>query len=635
VRLLGHPVAALVAVAVGWCIALRAIFFEWSAWIWHFKDALPVSAFTPWARGAITTRDGIEPYVLLLMVVAHAVLTGASVAALKRAPPLVRALIVALLLVLAYRFAHIVPLRPPMREVDKRQTAVLTLVAASLLATWLVRQSTRRRTSIHPALWLLLVPLCFVPVGLPSLADLACILAPAARLEHGISPAEIYMQYDLLPSLLGVAWSKVGGAPLAFPLVTAACYYATLLGAFALARRLFDHAAADLAAALLTSMLLVRFYGIFIDANATPQVTPLRLELWLFLLAAAVRFGLSDWRVGLVLALLCFFSRSMGTLYVGAYGLTLAADLVARRRATAPAERGPLVADVRRAGRRAVPAALLVALAFICARVVFGDFGSDALATYRRLGVGMLPVKQDSFYWWLLPLTGAVGWLAFSRRGLRSEKRDQARIFAVALIFINSIYFFGRSHEHNLVNLGTSFLFLFVLGVDLVWSARDDDPALFCAIFRLAPWLLVAVCAYYYSARVIHKLDAQWELVGRQRPLPYALATDYSPVIDCVEIDRAAGDRRVYFFSQYDFWFYQRCGYLPEGYTQPLGLAILLDPYAEEVDHLLDRGYKVVVPRHPRDWSSMFPEVLSRLHATDVTETKNYRLYRRRPAPAM
>jgi hypothetical protein len=515
------------------------------------------------------------------------------------------------LLGLSSAVAVAVPPRAPMSAIASNGASAWVVTAVALLAAELLRRRGRATTGVPVTLAVILLPLCLVVTSLPSLDDLSCILAPALRLSHGARLRDIYLQYDLLPSLLALGWRALGASSLTFSLVCGASFYA----------------------ALLASVVVVRLYGNMMDASSTPQVTPLRIDLWIPMLAVAFSMGLRHWAVGLTLGATCFFSRSIGTLYVGAYALALAADMFGRRRGTPPEARSRVAADAAALARETAPSWAFVALAFVAARLVFGTFGSGAVALYRAFGVGMLRIGATSFYWWLLALTGAVGWLAYTRRAARTARRGEAAIFAVALATANSIYFFGRSHEHNLINLAASFLFIAVLGVDLaldlVPAGTEHESQWPRRTTAATAWLVLATCAFQYSGRVIDKLAAQWAIVTKAEPLPRAWPADDLAGLPCDEVLRAAGDRRVYFLSRHDYWLYERCDLPPIGYVQPVLLSILEEPLITELDGLLAAGYKIVVPRQATDWSGVVGELWPRLGNPTRVETPHFHVYRR------
>lgn len=83
-------------------------------------------------------------------------------------------------------------------------------------------------------------------------------------------------------------------------------------------------------------------------------------------------------------------------------------------------------------------------------------------------------------------------------------------------------------------------------------------------------------------------------------------------------------------FSIYDYWFYERCGYVPQGYVQPLYLQPLNAKVVEQVDGLLTEGYKVVIPKL-RTSAFDFSEIAVHLRGTLYRdETPNYYIVSRR-----
>jgi hypothetical protein len=627
-----HPWARVLGVALAVTVALRALFFACSTWLWSKALVVDLNDITPWARWAMSERDGAEPYALFAIVLLGWAVTAAGVVAIGRLREPPRAAFVAALLATGIALAWRVPPKLPWPDVADQLSVRMLVVAASSLGAWLLARALPHRRAALVALAAALVPICFIPIGTGSRVDMAAVLAPALRLAHGFSPREVYLQYDLLPSLLALGWMKLGGSPLHFRVVGAISFYAMLLGVFVLATRLFRRPA--LAAPMLVSIVLVRIYGAMVEATALPQTTPMRLDLWLPLLAVAAGVGLQHALVGLTLGLLCFFSRSIGTLYAAAYAMALVADFLACRLAASGPERLPLRRDLLRAMRRAAPALALVASSFVASRIVFGSFASGALVMYRRYGLGMMRIGSGSFYWWILPLSCALGWLAFERRWIDARRgvdarRSQAALFAATLMAVVSIYFFGRSHEHNLINISAALLYCAFLGLDLAGEHPSEGTELTRAAFRAAPWLILAICACAYSGRVVAKVHAQVATLRDRRSVPPAVATDFQPLISCSEIAQAVGDERVFFMSINDYWYYERCGYVPPGYMQPLPLAMLQKPLMADLNGLLDQGYKIVVPRQDQDWGGMFTGFLAGLRYPAPTHTPNYNVYRR------
>jgi len=623
---LAQPLVQLALATLTLTAGLRLVFFVFSKRIWALAENVPLNQISDWTRWAMANRDGAEPQVLLLITLALAVLTFPVIELLKRDRGWLREVVLVCCLV---GVALVPPRTPaPMADIDRVWWHVLVAEAAIFLAAFVACWAVRRRAFYFlPAV--LLLPVCFLPVALPRYDDLSCVLAPALRLRLGFSPANVYFQYDYLMSLLAVAWHRLGGDPYAFPWCTHLAYYLLLAGCFLLARRLFEQP--RLAGLLLVALCVVRVYALLGDANAVPQVTPLRLDLWILLLAPALLFGLRHWSVGLAAGLVCFFGRSFGILYLGSYALALSADFIAARTAAQEAPRLPLWRDISAGIRQTAPALILIGAGLLAARLVFGAVVSDAMATYRRLGLGMMRISPNSFYWWVAPMLAAAGWLAFSVRGRIPEKRAAASLFAVALAIGNSIYFFGRSHENNLLNISASLLLCLFLGIDLALVTWRTGPGWVRWTLHAAPWLILALIAFSYSGRLVEKVRIQAAVATRRQPL---YSTDDPGPIDCAEIAAVARDSRVFVYGAYDYWFYERCGYVPQGYIQPLLLQPMRAKVVQQANQLLDAGYKIVAPKLPYIYISggfEFDDIEASLGRLESVETAHYHIYCRKP----
>ena len=619
---LAHPLTQLAVVTLTLTGMLRLLFFHFAPQIWAMQADVPLQDITPWTRWAMQERDGAEPPVLLVLILLLMVLTVLSMQLLKRIPRRLCVDVVIIGLTTSALFALNVRLRAPSWEPGRSWWQVLEAEAGIFLAVFIARWAVRKR-GLHIVLGLALIPVCFLAVSLPSHLDLACILAPALKLRLGFSPAQIYMQYDYLLSLLAVGWHYVGGDPFAFSRVTQGSFFLLLVASFLLARRMFEEK--WLAGMLLVALCAVRVYGIIPDANYCPQVTPLRIDLWILLLAPALIFDLRHWSVGLAAGLVYFFARSFGLLYLGSYALTLSVDFLIRH--ADARERIPLWREIAAYVRPITVSLVFVGASLLAARWVFGAAISDAMLMYRQLGIGMLRISPDSFYWWIAPALAATGWLVFALRGVIGQRRTGASFFLLALGIGNSIYFFGRSHEHNLLNISAPLLFCVFLGMDLAIVAWRSGPVWVRWMVYAGPWLTLGLIGFFYSGRLVAKIHTQFDSVtGR-----HALVNDdqIAPIV-CEEIAGVAKDSRVFVYDLADYWFYEKCGYVPQGYIQPILLQPLRVNLIEQLDQLLNTGYKIVVPKaHASGFD--FSDVGPSLKGLERTETAHYDFYYRKP----
>jgi hypothetical protein len=622
-------VLLLGSLALGW-LAWR-IFFHFAPALWAMQLPVDLSTIAPWALPAFGDADGEEPFALLALVLVATALVCGLAYVLRSADRRVRGalalLCVAGSLLFARRFTFTLPLPAVVPSVTKVGLVVVVAVAASWLLGW--GQKHGRTLSALTAL--LLVPVAFVPANPVSLNDGSTILAPGLRLFNGVSPDQIYMQYDYALALIVKAWLWLGGDPAGFFFLTACTFYALLVGLFVLARRWFVQP--GLAGPLIVAVALVRIYAARGDAVAVPQIGPLRLDLWILPVALALRFGLRHWAVAVPLGLMCIFSRSLGFLYVGGYALAVGAEVLALRLAVAKGSRAPWRKELSALLRALAPGALFVVACIGIATAIFGSPVSDAVMLYRKLGVGQLKIAEGSFYWWLFPLTAFTGGLAFSLRAELGDKRGGATLLMAALLISCSIYFFGRSHPHNLINLSASFLTCFFLCLDLCLLGFRQSRVPTLAVQVLLSTALVALCAWQYSDRIWTKAATQISVVSRTDVTEPLVQGRGLPQMYCPEVASAAPDKKVYFFSGLDFWFYAQCGVAPPSYTQPMILAVLKAPMLAEMNQLLDDGYAVAVPKDDFMSASFESDFRLGLLKTVSTKSDHFEFLRRLVEP--
>ena len=112
----------------------------------------------------------------------------------------------------------------------------------------------------------------------------------------------------------------------------------------------------------------------------------------------------------------------------------------------------------------------------------------------------------------------------------------------------------------------------------------------------------------------------------RRRALP---DYDQTGPIVCEEIAGVAKDSRVFVYDLADYWFYEQCGYVPQGYIQPLVLQPMRVKLIEQLDQLLNTGYKIIVPK-THAYGFDFPDVEPSLKGMERTETAHYDVYYRK-----
>jgi hypothetical protein len=584
-----------------WCYYLLA------PWIWSKNIPFKPEDITPWIRTSTAEHDGIEIYALYILVFVNIVCAFSLTGLIGRlGGEWGRRATVGFCALLAAVFCIKVGFIPPMSTFQDTPLAVaipqsllIMLVISPLIAFLYYLQQKHPRLALAAAA-LVLLPPCFLAISNFGWRDYTYIFAPAQRLLDGAAIRDIYFQYDLLPSLLAAAWMKLGLDLNNFRIMGQAAYYLTILGVFILSGKLFQKR--ELAVFLLAALILGRLYATPYDITLVFQVTPLRLDLWLPLLLVVYRFGPYHWSAGLVCGLLLILLKNFGIIYSAAYlQLLLTVWAVGYLNGE---ERGPFVHSLMGHGRRCAVPVTIMAVAAVASHFLFKntEYGNFA-GYYQKIGIGFIQIARNSFYWYVPALFCVAVILLFRLRKNVSTTYLTTGFLLIYCAIGNSIYFFGRSHEHNILNIAIVLLFLFFFLLDLVarslaeTAAGRSNPSYLqkYGVFGVAVALLV-VTSVSYSENITKRGRIQF-LNVRNAKVVYdtalVLPENFHGYMGRIR-EVTNNSSKVFFVDEADYAFYYFGGYSPVGYCNPFLTWIFTKDLTSYMQRLLDSGYYLV-----------------------------------------
>lgn len=579
---------------------LHFCYFQLAPYIWAQSEPIPTPRFTPWVRGFSLERDGVEVYALYgLMFTAIILTTNLTACYPKVTAKTWRYSINTSVLLATCTYFAALGFQPPMNTVADRTLVeicrqTLPILGAALLVQflfYLTRNSTQ--TTVAIAL-IILLPACFIATGPAYWPDYGYIFAPALRILNGTALADIYLQYDLLLSLFAALFMALHLDLDFFQVFGQASFLLFLLGLFLFARKLFFNK--NLAALLLIAVILVRIYGNKDPLLTSFQVTPLRLDLWLVLLVAVYFRGPLHWLSGLLLCLLIVLHRNFGIIYFAGYCQLLATLLLLEYIDNRHDHEnrlqyfGRLIIDYFRRNKRNLS---MIAAAFIGNSIIFS--GNSAYR-YQKIGVGFMPIAKGSFYWYVaIMVTVTMAMLVKARKYL-PEKYLYSGIFTVYLAIGNSLYFFGRSHENNIINISAIFLFLLFIALDIAQTmANQWDFALQSCrrhFALIASGTVIFIIATSYGDRIESTIRLQSQNAGKMQ---FIYRNEFSqPYLEQKFSDLrkvTSNSPKVYFVSNEDFFYYYYGHYQQVGYYNPFLSWMFMDDMIKFMNELLGKGY--------------------------------------------
>jgi hypothetical protein len=594
---------------------LYCLYYLLAPLIWAQNMSVSPMELTPWMRGWFKERDGIEVYALYVLVLANVAVSVLLARQFERVAgtiPIRRSLLVVLLGVAAL-YVHTLGFSPPMSTNPDaaptgawlRNTLLLTGVLPLLALLNYLQNRANRLLLLLVAL--LLLPVCFIATDPGNWGDAGFIFLPALRILNGAALSDIYLQYDLLFSLLAALWMKLRLDLDSFQHLCQGSVYLLILATFILARKLFLHR--SLALFLLVALVLYKVYAMSVDPASVFQVTPLRLDMWLPLLMLAYFRGAEHWSTGLWVGMLLVLHRNFGLIYFAAYCqllLTLMLlDYADNLSGSSPGMSG-IFKHLTGWLTRWRTSLVICGAALIAGRFLYGNSLSGYTQLYQKVGLGFIKISATSFYWYVPVLIGAFVTLLLKERRTITSGYLASGLFLVYLVIGNSIYFFGRSHENNIINISSSLILLFFLFLDLAWHSYDSTAqchfreAIVALLSRVVPAAFIVLIVFYYGDNITRKLTVQKQNAGAMRTLcrPDALTgAMYATVGKNLQLIKltAGTAQKFYFVSYLDFMYYYCGQFAPVGYVNPCLAWVFSRDFGAFLTTLLNSGYLLVV----------------------------------------
>lgn len=533
------------------------------------KPVIDPALVTPWARWAVLDSDGLELPVASagMLVFLSGTAAVAWLASLTRRRALEIAacavgLLLALVLVSRTRSTEFLPPAEP-------SAAILLLVVGAPLL-WLLSMAASRANLVWGNVAVGATAIILTAAVVLSLPDAAVVdysyyIGPALKHMQGNRIGSFYMQYDLLGTLLfeGLMRLRLQMHQMQFvmALVLSAWYGLYWL----LIRRLFQRRSIGLM--LFVALVVVRFLNIRDHPAFVPQVLPHRLDMWVLLVLLASHWRLDSLKTSLAFATSYAFDSTFGFLAAGAYAAALLVQSLDQHRTIGTR------ATLRRVGVLLAPIAVVAA----AQKAVFGSVISPAAAYYLDVKLGFLPIASTSLFW---PVALLLGWATATFMLHRKEPSSRWGLLICLFAVAQLTYFFGRSHDHNLLNVSGVWLFAIFLAID-----QATELGSFAAPIAGA---LVLFAAFMGARQSTPKLARIADRVQR------GVWLEPHPIERQVEAYRTVASPNMMPLDLADAYYNYRLGLPQRGFFAPFNANVFVEQTAVFLDDLLDSGVEPV-----------------------------------------
>jgi hypothetical protein len=624
-----YPYLDLVLVSAAVNLLLHSFFFHYSNFIWSCNIEVQPSDFLPVMNGYAGERDGLEGYVLYALLLTGVFLTYLFYYAIQfLSHRKIYYCFLALLLLIVGLYPPSIGWNVPMKAVATTwRDFGFVLFVLVLIEGLIVLQRKCSAKWVVGIIALLLVPVCFIATAPIAVYDYSYIFFPAMKLLNGVPLTEIYFQYDLFLSLIAAFWLKLEWSVHSFQWLGQLSFLLYFIGIYALSYRLFQKK--NLCIFLLICSVILRYYAVGHEPTSCFQVTPLRLDLWLVLLFLVFQKGMYHWSVGVFLGCLLVIHKNFGLIYLISYlelfltlfFLEIFKGVTVKNQALPPLK-------VRMIGllKHLLPNAVLITCFLIFSSILFEGFTPESALLYQKIGIGMMKITRNSMYWYFPILCSLTFILLLKRRNQLEIRYVSTGLLIVFLAAGNALYYFGRSHENNLLNISGALVLVVFLLLDVLLTP-SQAPALRYKIFlrKTVPYVCLILCCFFYAHRSTSKLNKQVENIQKgqlQYPFPTKIDSSDLSAIRAITY----GSKKVFFLNYYsDFHYYFFGNYEPKGYYLPLGAGFLRQEMIATLSELLNDDYYLVTNKIER-----VRDLLEELNCVEIASKSGYSSYQRK-----
>lgn len=600
---------SIILIASATSCILYVLFFCCATWIWSLHENYPESIFTAeiGAASPSAQQDGIESSVLYCMMIANIILSLLLAAFFQKniSQQAGYKICYSLLLLFTGCYLYCVDFVPPMSDDAHHLATSLVIVFCSICLFFL------RKKNKFTAISIVIILISFaglMATSKISTHDLTYILCPALKLKYGDNISDIYFQYDIFLSLIALLYMKLKIALAWFAYLGQFSFFLLFISLFFFTDRFLK--SKGLSVLFIIALVLVRYYSKPPDWDMIVPVSPLRLDLWVILLLVANKKGAYHWATGICVGLLIIFHRNLGVIYCIAYLQLIAVlffyDIVYVIRTDGFFRNNFLPVFIKHF-RLSIVNLILISCSIAFCFLVFHTLFSESALMYRKLGVGMLQISRHSFYWYVPVVLSSIFLLvAFNKQKLGVAYSNTV-LFVILLTIGNSMYFFGRSHENNILNLSAILVLSLFLFFDVCIYLFSDHFLTFSFFGRsgqrryttginyyvLLPFLFIFLVGFYYSGNVSANFKIQLDKV-RNKQVAVSLPGGVSEGVYQVK-DIVRNSQKVYFLDfNNDFFYYYYGNYCPVGYYSPCSSWIYKADMINYLQKLLNDDYYII-----------------------------------------
>ncbi|MEI7595863.1 MAG: hypothetical protein WCK02_08965 [Bacteroidota bacterium] len=409
----------------------------------------------------------------------------------------------------------------------------------------------------------------FMISGAASIYDYGYLIGPANKLLQGEYLGSFYMQYNLLTTLITTLMLKMHLMVNQMQVMMIFIFALWMLLYKKVAILIFKNKV--VAFYFIAALLIIRGVAVSGGPISVPQVGPLRLDLWVPILLAVIYFGFESIITAIIFSLIYLLDDMFGFLYLCLYLFSIVLFYYNKYKLI---RQNPI--DLKTL-KIIAPAFI----AFIIHYIIFKTFTSPSGKIFAYYNIGFMPIATFSSFWimvWMLPAC-----LYF----LIQDKQNKGFIlFIFGLACIQLTYFFGRSHDNNLLSISGIFLLIFFLTIDTLYSNTKKKQIGIILISLFIGGVVLNYNQSLWNIRINFN-DKRYNGIFTEGPIEARINKD-------VVFLKTLKTEKIIFMSDYDCYLNYRLGFKQTGFFSPFTQNIKNQETVRFLYNHIKKGYRLI-----------------------------------------
>lgn len=425
---------------------------------------------------------------------------------------------------------------------------------------------------------LLVLVIFFIGFGvncLPSVFDYGYLIGPARKILQGENFDSFYMQYNLLSTLIVLLFVKLKLVVTQMYIVFLFLFALWFLFYNSLAKRLFNNKAIGIY--FILSLIIVRMISLlyFCGPICCPQTGPWRLDLWVIIVLFIINFGFDSIIPAIGISIIYLLDDVFGFMYLLLYIFSLTIIIISKYKQKQD--------SIFSLFLNFIPAIVAIIIHY----VMFKSLMSPAGKLYSGYFIDFIPISKYSSFWLIIIILPICMYI------LSKDKQNRGfTLFLFAIACIQLIYFFGRSHDNNLRNISSIFLFILFLSIDKLISNTDR---------KKTGILLVSVCIGFLCLNYNTTINNAYLNLKTFVKNPVIPDNSVEEQIQRISHNlKSQNCSNVIILSPYEPYINYRLGLKQLGYHAPFYTNLFCDKTTDYLYTYSKKGYRIfLIPDYP------------------------------------